>query len=115
MSLPVLQRALESHPGGYAFACALIGYAAAANQLHRWAHMEAPARPVRWLQRSGLVLSPRRHARHHRAPRTSAYCISTGWLNPLLDRSGCWRALERAVARASGVAPRAFETDEPLE
>jgi hypothetical protein len=106
LSLPLAQRALAAHPTAHGFVLAFIVYAAAANQLHRWAHADTRPRWVRGLQRFGLILSPQRHALHHRAPRTSAYCISTGWLNPALDRLGFWRGLERAVTRVTGVRAR---------
>jgi ubiquitin-conjugating enzyme E2 variant len=104
--LPPAQRVLDGHALAYGFVCWLVAYGAAANQLHAWAHAPAPPRAVRLLQRGGWILSPARHAVHHRAPRTTAYCISTGWLNPLLDASGFWRGLERAVGRLTGAEPR---------
>jgi ubiquitin-conjugating enzyme E2 variant len=106
LSLPPVRSALTGHEALHAGLLALIVYGAAANQLHLWAHAEAPPRPVRALQRCGLVLAPERHLRHHRAPRTSDYCISTGWLNPLLDGLGCWRALERTITRLTGIRAR---------
>jgi len=99
--------ALLEHPAWYAFAWSTIGVAALSNQIHQWAHMRAPRPFVRRLQRTGLILSPRRHALHHRAPCDERYCISTGWLNPMLDRIGFWRALERGAERATGAVPRA--------
>jgi hypothetical protein len=55
------------------------------NELHAWAH--APEAPpfVRWLQRRGFILSPERHAVHHRAGVTG-YSVTTGWTSALLDR-----------------------------
>ncbi len=106
---------LMAHPMAYAFVCSFAAYGAAANQLHRWAHEPHPPRWVAALQGAGLVLSPSRHARHHRAPSLSGYCISTGWLNPLLDRLGFWRWLERAIQRATGVAPRSALPAQRLE
>jgi len=110
LSLPACQRALEGHVLASAFLCSFVFYGAAANQLHLWAHDPDAPRLVRWAQRRGLVLSPERHARHHRAPHTSAYCISTGWLDPLLDRTGFWRWLERLVSRLTGSAARAGDS-----
>jgi plasmanylethanolamine desaturase len=89
-----------------AFAWSLIAAASLANQLHQWSHAPAPPRAVRALQRAGLVLPPARHARHHRPPHTTDYCITGGWLNPLLDALGFWRGLERAVTRVTGASPR---------
>ncbi|MGB8329228.1 MAG: fatty acid desaturase CarF family protein [Polyangiales bacterium] len=70
-----------------------------ANQVHKWAHMARPPRLARGLQRLGLALRPSEHACHHRAPHRSGYCISTGWMNPLLDRLGLWAWLERSLRR----------------
>ncbi len=72
-------------------------FGAMANQAHKWAHSAVAPRSVRLLQRTGLILSPDRHARHHRASHDQAYCISTGWMNPLLDRMGVWSWLERSL------------------
>jgi ubiquitin-conjugating enzyme E2 variant len=101
--------ALLEHPSWYAFAWSAIGASALSNQIHQWAHTHSPPRVVRKLQRSGLILSRRRHAPHHRAPCIDRYCITTGWMNPALDRTGFWRALERGIAHATGATPRAHE------
>ncbi|MDX1649854.1 MAG: fatty acid desaturase CarF family protein [Myxococcota bacterium] len=84
----------------------LVGWAAAVlatvatNQIHCWAHRPRPPRVVGALQRAGLLLAPAHHARHHRDPRGVAYCVTTGWCNPLLDRSRILHRLDRAVSRA---------------
>lgn len=64
-----------------AFSCAVY----LTNAVHRWAHAPRVPAPVRWLQRARLAISPDHHARHHERGR-GAFCITTGWLNPLLDR-----------------------------
>lgn len=69
----------------------------ATNQFHKWAHQPRPSAPVRWLQRSGLVLSPAHHGRHHRAPYRQAFCITAGWLDPLLDRARVFERIEQAA------------------
>lgn len=84
--------------------CAFVG--ANANQIHKWCH--APARAplvVRALWRVGLLQSPGHHARHHRDEKNRAYCVVTPFVNPVLDRLGFWRALERCIVPFSG-APR---------
>ena len=58
------------------------------NQFHKWAHLPHPPRFIAWLQRKRLILSPAHHAIHHRYPFASYYCITVGWLNPLLTRIG---------------------------
>lgn len=64
------------------------------SQIHKWAHM--PKRP--WLvavfQRTRSVLSPSHHALHHGGAHLTHYCITTGWMNGLLDRVGFFRKLE---------------------
>ncbi|MGB5694083.1 MAG: fatty acid desaturase CarF family protein [Polyangiales bacterium] len=72
-----------------------------ANQVHKWAHMPEAPRMARILQRVGLALRPSEHACHHRNPHDSGYCISTGWMNPLLDRLGLWARLERLLRRTA--------------
>ena len=36
-------------------------------------------------------------ARHHTASHAGAYCVTTGWLNPLLDRLQAFAAAERLI------------------
>jgi hypothetical protein len=68
-----------------------------ANQAHKWAHMRNAPRVIRFFQRAGLTLSPEEHARHHYAPHNTAYCITNGWMNPMLDGLGLWSWLERSL------------------
>jgi hypothetical protein len=87
----------------------LVAYSAGAlptNQVHQWAHMTNPPGPVRWLQRSGLLLSREQHQRHHMAPFALNYCITTGWCNRILTAIGFFPALERIIARLTGMKPR---------
>jgi len=107
MTLPISDAWLSESAFTAAFVWAGISCGALANQLHQWAHVSRPPRAVRRLQRAGLILSRKRHGVHHRAPNTRAYCISTGWSNPLLDAVGFWRALECGVTRLTGAEPRA--------
>ena len=92
------------------FVAVLLGWASlltlATNQIHKWAHQEALPWWVRRLQSCGLVLSPEIHAHHHRAPFDRYYCITHGWLNPLLTRIRFFRGLEHAVTWLTGAAPR---------
>lgn len=69
------------------------------NQVHKWAHQPKPPAGVRMLQRTGLILSPDHHARHHREPFLNHYCITSGWLNPILDRSGILQFLLRIAGK----------------
>lgn len=80
------------------------------NLIHQWAHAPEPPPLARWLQRYGLILSKEAHDRHHRAPHTVAYCVTFGWLNPLLDALRFFRALEWTVTAICGARPRADQT-----
>jgi ubiquitin-conjugating enzyme E2 variant len=83
--------------------------AAAATQIHKWAHSQRPPFVVRGLQRARLILPRSHHARHHRNPFLTRYCITTGWWNPLLDTVGFWRGLEWVVYRLTQAVPREDE------
>jgi hypothetical protein len=78
------------------------------NQFHKWAHTKNPAPWVRMLQRVGLILSPEHHVVHHTAPRDKYYCITVGWMNPLLDKIHFFRICEAAITR---INPRALRPD----
>lgn len=78
----------------------VLGFALATfatNQFHKWAHQKRPSRIVRWLQGTGLVLSPAHHQLHHSNPYRQAFCITAGWLDPLLDRAKVFERIELAV------------------
>lgn len=74
-------------------------FAVATNQFHKWAHQATPPRIGRWLQSAGLILSARHHAIHHAAPHDRHYCITVGWLNPILNATRFFRASEWMIAR----------------
>lgn len=98
-------RALPADAGGSfrtAFELWLACFLAASmatNQFHLWAHHPHPPGAIRWLQRRSVILSPQRHARHHRGDYDRSYCMTSGLLNPLLDRIDFFGALERAIRR----------------
>ncbi len=80
------------------------------SQIHRWAHMDAPPRAVAWLQRRRLILAADRHRAHHAAPFDRHYCITTGWLNPLLDGLRFFPLLERFIALTLRLEARSDST-----
>lgn len=108
--LPILALAgtldLAAAPAQWLVALLLLSTLGVAltNLFHQWAHAERVPRWVGALQRRGWILSPAHHARHHCGAHDRVYCVTTGWLNPLLDHVGFFRALERVVER---LAPRA--------
>ena len=85
----------------------IVLLASQSNQVHLWAHSSTPPRPVEWLQAVGLLQSRAMHAKHHKAPYASNFCTMTNYLNPLLDRTGFWRALEAAIVACGATVQRA--------
>jgi len=79
------------------FGLSLSAALVATNQFHGWAHAAHPPRLVRRLHRWGLILTPERHALHHTAAHDRAYCVTSGWLNPLLDRVHFFERIEKAI------------------
>ncbi len=99
----IVHPAPEGSPGWLFVHLALLSLAVSVivtNLFHRWAHVAKPPRAIRLLQHAGLILSPERHACHHQKSHDRAYCVTSGWLNPLLDGSGFFRALDRSLTRA---------------
>jgi len=109
--LPLLAIVLTGPPGAalgsiaaHGFVTALALAIAATNQFHKWAHAAHRPSVVRWLQRRRLILSPDAHERHHRGDYSHGYCVTTGWLNPVLD---AYRVLPRCEAWLRGLASSA--------
>ncbi len=73
-------------------------FAAFTNQIHKWAYQsKPPPKWVRFLQRFRIILSPQHHSVHHRDPFDTYYCITTGWLNPLLRKVHFFVTLESLI------------------
>jgi ubiquitin-conjugating enzyme E2 variant len=92
---------------------ALLGLAFGAfgtNLFHKWAHADDVAPLVGWLQRHRLILSPEAHRIHHRTY-TGGYCVTSGWLNRVLDAVDFFGRTERLIR----LAIRRPRTAEPLE
>jgi plasmanylethanolamine desaturase len=92
--------ALVQSPFWLSFAFGLFLASYPSSQLHKWAHLQRRPPFIERLQRWGLLLSPERHALHHAGRHDRGYCITTGWLNALLDRARFFRSLERILASA---------------
>jgi sterol desaturase/sphingolipid hydroxylase (fatty acid hydroxylase superfamily) len=88
--------------GPLLYLCVLLAVAAffvfCTNQFHKWAHADAPPPLVRWLQSKQMILSPAHHAIHHASPHDKYYCITVGWMNPVLTKLRFFRACEAIVA-----------------
>lgn len=61
---------------------------------------------VAFLQDWELILSRRNHQIHHHTPFDQHYCITTGWMNPILSSIGFWKRIENSIQRITGYAPR---------
>lgn len=88
------------------FALSLTFFVFMTNQIHKWAHLDRPPLGVRLLQNLGLILSSRHHRVHHMGRHMSCYCITTGWMNPLLDQIQFFRMSEKAIQAISNLRPR---------
>lgn len=75
------------------------------NQFHKWSHVDEPPAAVALLQRLRLILDPVQHDVHHTPPFDRYYCITTGWLNPVLDKLRFFARLE-ALLRWATNSPR---------
>lgn len=67
------------------------------NQFHKWSHLEERPMWMVYLHRSGLILPPQHHDVHHTAPHDTYYCITCGWMNPILARIGFFEKMESLV------------------
>jgi plasmanylethanolamine desaturase len=76
------------------------------NQIHKWSHLDQPPQIVGLLQTLRLILSADHHQEHHTGEHLSHYCITTGWLNPLLDRLQFFRMSEQFIQAISTLQPR---------
>lgn len=88
------------------FGFGFCGIGILTNQIHQWAHMPSPPRPVRVLQDRGFILGRQEHAVHHERPYNASYCITTGWCNRPLKALDFFRRLETVVTSVTGAAPR---------
>lgn len=76
------------------------------NQFHKWAHSVKNPPLILKLQKWGILLSRKHHARHHAGNFDHHYCITTGWLNELLNKTGFFRRTENMITKITGAKPR---------
>jgi hypothetical protein len=122
VSLPVMMAmhhtllsvAVQSTAVSIAFATGffLILGVFATNQFHKWAHSQHPPAVIAFLQKYRLILSPKHHKVHHTSPFERYYCITTGWLNLLLDKTNFFPATKWLFSRLPFFAkPKEFYGD----
>jgi hypothetical protein len=68
------------------------------NQFHKWSHEPNPSRIVALLQTLKLALPPKHHDIHHRPPYDRYYCITVGWLNPVLYHLRFFETVQWVIA-----------------
>lgn len=78
----------------------------ATNQFHKWAHSQRVPRLIAWLQNKRIILSPTHHVIHHTSPFERSYCITVGWMNPILDKLHFFRILEKMISSITKAVPR---------
>jgi len=78
------------------------------NEAHKWAHRTRAENGwlISFLQDWKLIQGRAHHGRHHGGTRNTTFCAITVWVDPLLDRVGIWRGLERVIAACTGVLLR---------
>lgn len=89
-----------------------IVFVSMTSQIHKWSHEDEPAKVIRFLQRTRIILSPSHHAVHHAAPYNRNYCITVGWMNGPLRAVRFFETLERVITAVTGVIPRADDIGE---
>jgi hypothetical protein len=106
VSIPVITGCwllLPAERGWLFYACVVVAFSAffvfCTNQFHKWAHADQAPRLARVAQRWGIILRPSHHDIHHAAPHDKYYCITVGWLNPILAKMRFFRGLEWMTAQ----------------
>lgn len=98
--------------GSNLFWPAFFTFANLSPMFHRWAHVRARKEKLNpvilLLQDFRIILPAEDHNKHHKLPRRSNYCIMSGLMNPVLDRTYFWKGIEKALSKV-GVYPTAEE------
>lgn len=68
----------------------------ATNIIHRWMHMEYPPYLALILQQTGLILT-KNHGHHRTSGFERTYCITTGWMDLIVDAKWVWVRVERLL------------------
>jgi len=66
------------------------------NLFHKWAHQRNQNFIIKKMQKSGLILNPNSHKKHH-VDHSRGYCVTSGLMNPVLDYVKFYPNLERFI------------------
>ena len=75
------------------------------NQFHKWAHVDTVPKWVRPFQKIRICLDVDVHELHHTYPNDTNYCITSGVLNPLLEKINFWRKMEWVMLKVFKMKP----------
>ena len=145
VTVPTMVALYFAHPGPQVqvFTALFVNWWMLSQEFHKYSHMKRPPVIIKFLQDNNVILSRKEHGRHHTSPFegghpvifshfsflvfltfasiclcclfTGNYCILTGIMNPLLDRSNFFRHLERIVYCLTGTVPNTWKLDEGLK
>jgi len=90
----------------YSFLILVCFWVGITNQIHKWTHTYKLPKFVLLLMDMGIILSKKDHAVHHRNPFDKYYCITNGWLNPILANINFWKSLEAVITYTTGAIAR---------
>jgi ubiquitin-conjugating enzyme E2 variant len=76
------------------------------NQIHKWAHSGSSHRILCFFQKLHFILNPEHHRLHHTPPFNKYYCITTGWLNPILCYFNFFPFCEKLIIKYTKALPR---------
>jgi plasmanylethanolamine desaturase len=94
------------HRLGCLFALSVTMFMFMTNQIHKWSHLDRAPGAVRLLQSLRVILTTEHHQLHHVGSHAARYCITTGWLNPVLDRLRFFRRSETLIQAVTRLQPR---------
>ncbi|EWM29378.1 Kua-ubiquitin conjugating enzyme hybrid, localization [Nannochloropsis gaditana] len=112
ITIPAMLAIVALHPSSplvTLFATLFFNLQVLSQEFHKLSHLSKPPAWAVRLQDLGLIISRKEHGQHHSSPFESNYCILTGTCNRMLDESGFFRFLEKAVYDVTGVMPNCWK------
>jgi ubiquitin-conjugating enzyme E2 variant len=88
------------------FIFSMIFFVFFTNQIHKWSHTSNTNKIIKFLQKYHILLNPNHHNIHHTPPFNKYYCITSGWLNPILNRIQFFPRMEVVITKFTKALPR---------